>query len=303
MGYHIAVKTMNKLACVLLMALCLSANVSLNSNGFAAVDDSSISEVSAPQSTPAFNQTHNVLQGAVDMAFNSRQLLASFYQREMNAWQSPAVTDQPGKRQSLPLAEFPRSLTHPRTQHLISKILTGKDFRNDGLGLSQSMTLNMLSLQRPIRFSLLTSGFGWRHGRLHYGTDFASPVGTPIYAAESGQVVYSDYYHDYGQFIKISHGNGITTHYAHCQKMLVTTGQWVDKGQMIGTIGMTGRSTGAHLHFELAVDGIHINPENYMASESLIAQASLFMINKIDDKDDPFESSLYENPREIALEF
>lgn len=293
MGYQQAVLNMMR---DWFLAFAVLVCIFLQSDGLASEANVDLPKDTS-QNTMVFSNTQNLLEGAVDLAFSSRQAIAGFYQRELNPSTASVITD------GTSLVNLPRAITKPDTQQFISKVFTGKEINAEGLGLSQAMTLNMLSLQRPIKLSLLTSGFGWRHGRLHYGVDFASPVGTPVYAAESGQVVYSGWYHDYGQFIKISHGNGITTHYAHCQKMLVTVGQWVDRGQLIGTIGMTGRSTGAHLHFELAVDGIHINPENYLASESLMAQASLFKINRIDDKKAPFEASLYENPQEIALEF
>lgn len=109
----------------------------------------------------------------------------------------------------------------------------------------------------------VTSKFGWRHGRRHNGIDYAAPIGTTIQAAAHGKVLSAGWESGYGKMITIQHGNGIVTRYAHCSKMLVHAGQKVKKGQAIGKIGMTGHSTGPHVHFELMANGVHVNPARY----------------------------------------
>ena len=121
-----------------------------------------------------------------------------------------------------------------------------------------------VTLAAPIAHPNVTSHFGWRGSRPHQGTDFASPICTPILASASGKVVFSGWYAGYGKMITIDHGDGIETRYAHCSKMMVHEGEVVHKGQRIGSIGMTGRSTGPHVHFELLANGIHLNPEHFL---------------------------------------
>ena len=109
-----------------------------------------------------------------------------------------------------------------------------------------------------------TSGFGQRWGRLHAGTDFAGPVGTPIYATADGVVVSAGWSSGYGRLIKIQHEFGIETRYAHLNAMHVSVGQRVSRGQRIGDMGNSGRSTGPHLHYEVRVGGYPVNPMIYI---------------------------------------
>ena len=109
-----------------------------------------------------------------------------------------------------------------------------------------------------------TSGFGQRWGRLHAGADFAGPIGTPIYATADGVVTFSGWSSGYGRLIKIQHEFGIETRYAHQNKLRVKVGQRVSRGQRIGDIGNSGRSTGPHLHYEVRVGGKPVNPMIYI---------------------------------------
>ncbi|TNF18926.1 MAG: M23 family peptidase [Rhodobacteraceae bacterium] len=109
-----------------------------------------------------------------------------------------------------------------------------------------------------------TSGFGYRWGRLHAGTDFAGPHGTPIYSTADGVVVHAGWQSGYGKLVKIQHEFGIETRYAHMSKIRVTKGQRVSRGERIGDMGNTGRSTGTHLHYEVRVGGKAVNPMIYL---------------------------------------
>lgn len=109
-----------------------------------------------------------------------------------------------------------------------------------------------------------TSGFGQRWGRLHAGTDFAGPIGTPIYATADGVVTSAGWSSGYGRLIKIQHEFGIETRYAHLNAMRVQVGQRVSRGQRIGDMGNSGRSTGPHLHYEVRVGGNPVNPMTYI---------------------------------------
>ncbi|WP_449186128.1 M23 family metallopeptidase [Zhurongbacter thermophilus] len=117
-----------------------------------------------------------------------------------------------------------------------------------------------------------TAGFGWRRDPLmpgrwefHKGIDIANSWGTPVYAAASGKVIWTGWNGGYGKSIIIDHGNGIKTVYAHLEKIEVKIGQEVKKGQEIAKMGSTGRSTGPHLHFEVHVNGVAVDPLRYLS--------------------------------------
>jgi len=115
------------------------------------------------------------------------------------------------------------------------------------------------------------SGFGVRadpitgRAALHTGLDFPGEVGTPIHAAAGGLVLESAFHPEYGNVLEIDHGNGLSTRYAHCSKVLVKAGSLVKRGQLVAMIGTTGRSTGPHLHFEVLVDGVPQDPARFLA--------------------------------------
>ncbi len=110
----------------------------------------------------------------------------------------------------------------------------------------------------------LTSGFGQRWGRMHKGTDFAGPHGTPILSTADGVVSHAGWQGAYGRLVKIEHAAGIETRYAHMSRIHVKPGQRVSRGDRIGDMGNTGRSTGTHLHYEVRVNRDAINPMNYI---------------------------------------
>lgn len=98
----------------------------------------------------------------------------------------------------------------------------------------------------------------------HTGLDIATPTGTPIKVVAAGTVTCASYNGSYGNLVKIDHGNGIETWYAHTSKMYVTVGEKVEAGEVIAAVGSTGNSTGAHLHLEIRINGNHVNPQNYL---------------------------------------
>lgn len=110
----------------------------------------------------------------------------------------------------------------------------------------------------------VSSSFGKRWGRMHEGIDLAGPVGSPVVAAEAGKVIRAGWYSGYGKCIDISHGGGMVTRYAHLSRIDVSVGKSVQRGEIIGAVGNTGRSTGPHLHFEVRINGKPQNPMNYL---------------------------------------
>ncbi len=110
----------------------------------------------------------------------------------------------------------------------------------------------------------ITSPFGMRWGKLHPGIDIGANMGVPIHAAAAGNVVYAGWMEGYGNLTVIDHGGGIATAYGHQSKLEVTVGEHVAQGQEIGLIGSTGFSTGPHLHFEVRVNGVPVDPMGYL---------------------------------------
>lgn len=128
-------------------------------------------------------------------------------------------------------------------------------------------SLNGVTLTVTPVSGTITSRFGSRESIRssgHTGLDIAAPKGTKIKAAASGTVIFAGYSGGYGNVVKISHGSGIKTYYAHCSKLYVKEGQKVSAGDVIATVGSTGNSTGNHLHFEVVKNGTSLNPQNYL---------------------------------------
>jgi murein DD-endopeptidase MepM/ murein hydrolase activator NlpD len=109
------------------------------------------------------------------------------------------------------------------------------------------------------RVSPFTGESAW-----HPGLDIAAAIGTPIYAPADGTVIFSGTEAGYGNLIIISHGNGIVTRYGHNAKNFVDVGQHVQRGEQIGTVGRTGKVTGAHCHYEVLVSNTHVNPKKFI---------------------------------------
>jgi murein DD-endopeptidase MepM/ murein hydrolase activator NlpD len=123
----------------------------------------------------------------------------------------------------------------------------------------------------PIKKGSRSSNFGWRIDpftkikTFHEGTDFVAKIGEPILAAAGGFVIFAGSHYQYGNMIDIDHGNGLTTRYAHANKLLVNVGELVLPGEKIALVGSTGRSTGPHLHYEIRKNNIPRNPNRYLS--------------------------------------
>jgi murein DD-endopeptidase MepM/ murein hydrolase activator NlpD len=181
---------------------------------------------------------------------------------------------KPGQGGAEPTVSYPLSLKE--FQDDLERMGTQVDDYSDRLAVMESM----LSRERvkaaavpsglPVTTGFYSSNFGWRIDpftglrAMHEGVDFMAPIGAPIKAAAGGIVIFSDYHRGYGNMIEIDHGNGLVSRYAHASKRLVKVGDVVLRGQKIGEVGSTGRSTGPHLHFEVLSRGVPQNPTRYL---------------------------------------
>lgn len=117
-----------------------------------------------------------------------------------------------------------------------------------------------IQLASPLPQLSISSGFGLRRGRPHYGVDYAAARGTPVSAAASGTVTFAGRQRGFGRIVTIDHGGGYQTYYAHLSRISVREGKRIKKGQTVGRVGQSGNATGPHLHFELRFNGTPIDP-------------------------------------------
>ena len=143
----------------------------------------------------------------------------------------------------------------------------------------QHIRKKMIPTHAPVTGRTAGSSFGWRidpitgQSALHTGLDFQADTGTAILAAAGGVVVTQTYHPAYGNMIEVDHGNQLLTRYAHASKTHVKQGDLVRRGQKIAEVGTTGRSTGAHLHFEVLVQGVFQDPQKFLSAGGTTTQA------------------------------
>lgn len=135
-------------------------------------------------------------------------------------------------------------------------------------------TLVAVPSGKPADVLMLSSSFGYRSdpftgaGAMHAGLDFPGPLGTPILAAAPGRVVFVGQKSGYGNVVEVDHGQGILTRYAHLSGFNTAVGAQVAAGQQIAKMGSTGRSTGSHLHFEVRLNGVAVNPRRFLEAKA-----------------------------------
>lgn len=192
----------------------------------------------------------------------------------------------PGDIQSKPglggALEAGRPLSMQELQGLLDNLARVADQRSDLMAVAESRLFEqkirsmMVPTQMPIAGANLGSAYGMRIDpftgvlTLHKGLDFQAEPGTPIHAAAGGVVVTQEVHPAYGNMIEVDHGKGLVTRYAHADKIAVKTGDLIKRGQKIATVGNTGRSTGAHLHFEVMVQGVPQDPQKFLTAGSKI---------------------------------
>jgi murein DD-endopeptidase MepM/ murein hydrolase activator NlpD len=144
----------------------------------------------------------------------------------------------------------------------------------------QKIKKMMVPTESPVKDVSLGSIFGWRidpftgRSALHSGLDFPAESGTPVFAAAGGVVVAQEFHPQYGNMIEVAHGNDLITRYAHSSRVMVKKGDLIKRGQKIAEVGNTGRSTGAHLHFEVLVQGVPQDPQKFLNAGSSLAALS-----------------------------
>jgi murein DD-endopeptidase MepM/ murein hydrolase activator NlpD len=183
--------------------------------------------------------------------------------------------EKPGQGGPAPVAS--RDLTMPEFQQMLAEISRVLDDRSDKLGVLDSMLLDdrltrkTIPTTMPVAMGYYSSNYGYRldpitgRNAFHTGVDLIAPQGTPVMAAAGGVVSAVAYVPEYGNIVDVDHDNGLTSRYAHLHKALVKVGDVVMKGQTIAQVGSTGRSTGAHLHFEVREKGIPLNPNKFLS--------------------------------------
>ncbi|TSP10320.1 M23 family metallopeptidase [Cupriavidus campinensis] len=175
-------------------------------------------------------------------------------------------------------AERSTALTLPDLRDELARLGKQAEHRVDFFDVIEGALIDRQLRERrtpsvmPVAVGYDGSSFGTRidpfSGRRtrHDGVDFVAPTGTPIVAAAGGVVVAAEWHPEYGNMIDIDHGNGLKTRYAHASKSLVKVGDLVRAGQEVARVGSTGRSTGAHLHFEVHVNGVPRNPIGFLTA-------------------------------------
>ena len=173
-------------------------------------------------------------------------------------------------------AFVPAPLGADELQREIDRLSREVDVRTDELALLESSFLEkrvkerLLPTALPVKEAFLGSPFGHRSDPIlgqrakHEGIDFNAETGTPVVVAADGVVLSAGWQSDFGNMIDVDHGDGLTTRYAHLSRMNVKAGSLVKRGERIGAVGSTGRSTGSHLHFEVRMLGIAQNPAHFL---------------------------------------
>lgn len=179
---------------------------------------------------------------------------------------------------------LPAPLTADELQLAIDRLAKDVDNRTDELAVLESRLLEkrvrdrLLPTTLPVKEAALGSSFGYRSDpiagfrAMHEGLDFSAEPGTPVVSAADGVVLSTNYHPDYGNVIDIDHGDGLTSRYAHLSRIDAKAGALVKRGELIGAIGTTGRSTGPHLHFEVRMLGVAQDPALFLKKGVEFAQ-------------------------------
>lgn len=208
-------------------------------------------------------QTDEILVELNEMDREYKALLAE-YEDEKNALLAEIAAKE---------VEYTKTLAAEEEARRKQAEEEAKKNQQSGTGSSQTGGSNNNATQapstggwmQPCSYTQISSAYGYRSRGWHNGVDFAAPKGTPIYASRSGTVTSAiSLTYSYGNYVVINHGDGFSSLYAHMTYYVVSAGQYVSQGQLIGYVGSTGNSTGNHLHFTIFYNGATVNPMNYL---------------------------------------
>jgi murein DD-endopeptidase MepM/ murein hydrolase activator NlpD len=171
---------------------------------------------------------------------------------------------------------LPAAMSPTELQRAVDALANQVEAKSDAISMIESQMLedrirkSLLPTSLPVEAQWNASTYGWRvdpftgERAMHEGVDIVAATGTPIRAAAAGVVISTEHHPQYGNLVEIDHGKDLTTRYAHASKILVKAGQLIKRGQKIAEVGTTGRSTGAHLHFEVRIRGLAQNPDRFL---------------------------------------
>ncbi len=178
----------------------------------------------------------------------------------------------------------PAPLTTDELQREIERLARSVDASGDALAqiesrlLDQRVKARLMPTALPVKNAYLGSPFGHRSDpiaglrAMHEGIDFNAEIGTPVVAAADGIVLSAAYHPEFGNLVELDHGDGLTSRYAHLSRMEVLPGRLIKRGEHLGAVGNTGRSTGPHLHFEVRMLGVAQNPAHFLKQGEEYAQ-------------------------------
>ena len=199
------------------------------------------------------------------------------HMRDLSGLQDDEFNFEQTVAQGGPLAEEAREFAWVDLQTQLNQLALQLDRREKELGILDTVMVELQRSEqvqlsgRPIAKGWLSSAYGNRMDPItgqpawHAGVDFAGSQGSDVLAVASGVVVFADRRDGYGKLVEINHGNGVSTRYGHHDKLLVKAGEIVKKGDVIGLMGSSGRSTGPHVHFEVLRNGRNIDPTRFIS--------------------------------------
>jgi murein DD-endopeptidase MepM/ murein hydrolase activator NlpD len=213
------------------------------------------------------------LQAQIQQINNTSERLSNIANPDKNVKSEKAAHGQGGP-------QIAYLATPDNLQREIDRLAASVEASGEKITLLESAMMGQRVLRRflpttvPVKNATMGSDFGFRldpfNGRrsIHEGLDFTAGIGSPVLAAANGIVVGNNFHSEYGNLIVIDHGMDLVTRYAHLSKTNVKLGQTVKQGQLIGAVGNTGRSSGAHLHFEVRSAGVALNPSVFLSQQS-----------------------------------
>lgn len=202
------------------------------------------------------------------------------HMRDLSGLQDDEFNFEQTVAQGGPLAEEAREFAWVDLQTQLNQLALQLDRREKELGILDTVMVELQRSEqvqlsgRPIAKGWLSSAYGNRMDPItgqpawHAGVDFAGSQGSDVLAVASGVVVFADRRDGYGKLVEINHGNGVSTRYGHHEKLLVKAGEIVKKGDVIGLMGSSGRSTGPHVHFEVLRNGRNIDPTRFISGNA-----------------------------------